>query len=311
MKKVAITVSEVQDINNRTRELLKEKGFDVVIPEKSLNEEERIAFLADCDAVLAGMETYTDAILQQLPKLKIIARRGVGVDAIDLEACAARGVTVTKSVGGVEHPVAELDFAFMLHFSRSLQPLNAAMHRHEWTPVLSGGVQGKTIGLIGFGGIGKDLATKAHAFGMRILYHTRKRDHQDQNYHACYVPLETLLQQSDYVVINVPLTDSTRNMIAAEQLRLMKAEAVLINTARGPVVNEWDLAQALQNGTIRGAGCDVFSEEPTTTSPLMDCENAILTPHTGTFTYQAVLDMNIIAAQSIIDYFATTANEEN
>lgn len=307
MKKVAITVSEVKDINNRTAELLKERGFAVSTPSKALKEEERISFLSDCDAVLAGMEPYTAAILDHLPKLKIIARRGVGVDAIDLEACAERGITVTKSIGGVEHPVAELDFAYMLHFSRNLKPLNDAMHRHEWSPILSGGVQGKTIGLIGFGGIGKDLATKAHVFGMHILYHTRNRDHQDQNYHAVYADLKTLLQQSDYVVLNVPLTDSTRNMIAADELRLMKRDAVLINTARGPVVNEADLAEALNTGIIRGAACDVFPIEPTTVSPLMDCENALLTPHTGTYTYQAVLDMNTIAAQSIIDYFASHA----
>lgn len=301
MPLAALTITGVQDTNQQLIALLKENGIDAIVVPQGLSEEARIAMLKPCDAILAGMETYNEAVLAQLPNLKIIARQGVGIDHIDAAACKRRGIQVAKAVGAVEAPVAELVMAMMLQFSRGLFEMNAAMHDHRWEPLLGEGLQGKRLGLIGFGGIGKEVAKKAAAFSMNISYYCRYRDERDTIYRATYTPLARLLEKNDYIVINVPLTEETYHMIGEKELRQMRPGAVLINTARGPVVDEEALAKALKEGVIRGAGVDVYPNEPTTTSPLMDCPNAVLTPHVGTYTYRGVLDMGKKAAWHIID----------
>lgn len=301
MPLAALTIRGVQDTNQQIIALLNENGIDTIEIPEGLTKEEQLEMLKPCDAILCGTEPYDEETLNQLPNLKILARQGVGIDQIDVAACKARGIKVAKAVGAVEVPVSELIMAMMLHFSRNLIEMNEAMHDHRWQPMLGEGLLGKRIGLIGFGGIGKEVAKKAAAFSMNISYYTRYRDERDTIYRATYTPLPRLLEKNDYIVVNVPLTKETYHMIGEAELRQMRPNGVLINTSRGDVVDQDALAKALKEGVIRGAGVDVYPEEPTTNSPLMDCPNAVLTPHVGTYTARGVLDMGKKAAWHIID----------
>ena len=288
MRKVCILAEDVSAVDTCTVRLLQKSGFEVSeIPgNRALPQEDVYDFIKDADAVIAGAEQYSADLLKKLPKLKVIARRGVGFDNVD-----------------VEEAVAELTMAFVLNFARLLPQQDAAMKQGKWQRMLAMGLSGKIIGLIGFGGIGQEVARRAGAFGMRVLYYSRRRRMTEEKMlGAEYVELEQLLRESDFVSLHCPLTEQTFHLIGEEELGKMKASAVLINTARGPVCDEAVLAKALQQGKIRGAAVDVFPREPETDSPLLSCENVMLTPHIATFTRDAFVKMNNMAAQSIIDW---------
>ena len=305
MRKVCILAEDVSAVDTCTVRLLQKSGFEVSeIPgNRALPQEDVYDFIKDADAVIAGAEQYSADLLKKLPKLKVIARRGVGFDNVDLAAAEQCGIRVTRTVGAVEEAAAELTMAFVLNFARLLPQQDAAMKQGKWQRMLAMGLSGKTIGLIGFGGIGQEVARRAGAFGMRVLYYSRRRRMTEEKMlGAEYVELEQLLQESDFVSLHCPLTEQTFHLIGEEELEKMKASSVLINTARGPVCDETVLAKALQQGKIRGAAVDVFPCEPETDSPLLACENVMLTPHIATFTRDAFVKMNNMAAQSIIDW---------
>lgn len=306
VKTVAILADNVSPLNDYAAEFLRQNDFSVFeIPSsKKLSEDEIWDFAESADAVIAGMEHYNAQTLARLPKLKLIARRGVGVDAVDLEACTRHGIVVTRTVGAVEGAVAELSLTFILNFAREIKANNEALHAHNWKKTISDGTYGKTVGIIGFGGIGQELARLCYALGMQIVYTSRHENKEAaKQFNASFVSLERLLTISDYVSINIPLNDETRGLIGKHEINLMKPSAVLINTARGAIVDENALAKALKLRQLRGAGIDVFTDEPCKNSPLFDCENAILTPHTGTFTKETFIKMNNMAAESIVRFF--------
>jgi len=304
MPLAALTIAGVGETNQNIIALLNENGIDTVVVPRDLPEAERFALLAPCDAILAGMEPYNEEVLQKLPNLKLISRQGGGIDSIDLAACKRHGVQVQTAKGSYSMQVAELIMAMMLHFARGIIPMNESMHNHEWKRLPTHGLLGKRIGLIGFGSIGKEVAKMAAAFSMNISYYSHFRDEHDTNYRATFTPLPRLFSKNDYIVITCPLTEETYHMIGEEELRQMGPKTILINAARGPVVDEHALANALKEGIIRGAGVDVYENEPAVDSPLIDCPNTILTPHVGSFTYRGVLEMGKAAAWNIIDFFA-------
>ena len=173
------------------------------------------------------------------------------------------------------------------------------------------GVKSRTLGLVGFGGIGKEIARRAAAFDMEILYycHHPKKE-WEETYHARYADLDELLAASDYVSVNVPLTESTRGLCGKEFFRKMKQGSVFINIARGEVADPEALKEALDSGHLSGAGVDVFATEPCTDSPLRSCENAVLTPHTAPYTVENFAGMNELAARNVIDFFNGQLNEK-
>lgn len=305
MRRVCILAEDVSSVDPCTVALLRDHDFEVKeIPHnRALLQEEVYDFIREADAVIAGSERYDAALLDKLPNLKVIARRGVGFDNVDVTAAEQRGIRVTRTVGAVEEAVAELTMAFVLDFARLVPQQDMAMKQGHWKRMLATGLSGKTIGLVGFGGIGQEVARRAGAFGMRVIYYSRRRRMTEEKMlGAEYVELPELLRESDFVSLHCPLTEQTYHMIGEKELHSMKPTAILINTARGPVCDEEVLARALQQGIIRGAAVDVFPREPETDSPLLSCENVILTPHIATFTRDAFVKMNNMAAQSIIDW---------
>jgi len=250
----------------------------------------------EVETMILSLEIVDERLLANAPRLKIIARYGVGYDNVDVEACTRRGIYVTHTPGVLSHAVAELTIGLMLCLSRRLIHADRYV-RTEWANPkgakragLPMGIDlyGKTLGIIGLGRIGYEVASRARAFGMKIIYYDieRKAD-AEKALNAQYVDLKTLLEISDFVSIHVPLTPQTKYLIGERELRLMKPTAYLINTSRGLVIDEEALCKALREGWIAGAGLDVFVKEPLPLdSPLVKMENVVLAPHIGTYTIE-------------------------
>ena len=283
---------EVVDLSGR--------NFTIATPESDM-----IEALSGAQAAICGLDPISQNVLAHCPNLQLVSRRSIGYDSIDLDACRAHGVAVTRLTGLVEGAVAEHVMAYILYFAKRIDLQNAAMQRGEWIRVMTPGAKGRTLGLVGFGGIGKEIAKRATAFGMRVVYTCRHPNPAwESEFGVTYRDMDGLLAESDYISLNVPLTDQTRGMFSAPQFERMKPTAVLINIARGGVVNVPALRKALDDGEIGGAAIDVYESEPCTDSPLVGCGKAVLTPHTAPFTSENFIAMNNRAAQNVLDFFA-------
>lgn len=270
-----------------------------------------IECIQDAQAVICGPEPINAKIMDACSHLQVISRRGIGYDNIDVSACQKRNIAVLRTTGLVEAAVAEHTLAFLLYFARNINPENKEMHQGLWHRQRSMGAKNRRLGLIGFGGIGKEIAKRAYPFGMDIVYYCRHPHKEwDNMYHVQYADLDTLLSSSDYISINVPLTNQTKGMIGKEELAKMKPESVLINIARASIVDTQALKAALMSHQIRGAAIDVFDHEPCTDSPFIDCDNAILTPHVAPFTTENFQAMNQQSAQNIVDWQQNKLNRK-
>ena len=272
------------------RELVEREGCtladrDIQFP---VTEEHLTELVRDVDGLITGLEPLTPNVLRNANRLKVISTSGVGYDHVDVEAATERGIAVCNCAGCNNRSVAELAFGMMLSLSRQIYQSDRAMRKGEWGRFFGPELWGKTIGIIGLGRVGKSVSQLAKGFGMRILAHDVVWDITYADEHGItYVPLDRLLEQSDYVTVHVPLTPWTRNLIDERTLGLMKPTAYLINTARGPIVHEQALCDALERGQIAGAGLDVFTVEPTNDCAFREFDNVIITPHIGGATFEA------------------------
>ncbi|MEW6605454.1 MAG: D-glycerate dehydrogenase [Thermoproteota archaeon] len=246
------------------------------------------------------------------PNLRVISSYSTGFEHIDVKEATARGIYVTYTADTLAEATADLTFALILACARGI--VNADRYVREnkwqvgWSPdlMLGHNVHGATLGIIGLGRIGSAVAKRAKGFDMKILYHNRNRNQQlESEVGAKYVDLDELLAQSDFVSMHTSLNSSSRHMINRNKIALMKRTSFLVNTARGQVVNEADLARALKTGKITGAALDVFEKEPLPrSSPLMKMRNVILLPHIGSATYHTRSKMAEVAARSLLDVLA-------
>ena len=275
--KVLVTAPYLQPVINDYREIFDKNGAELIIPKvnERLSEEELLQHIGGIDAILCGDDRLTERVLSQAPRLKVISKWGTGIDSIDKEAAAKLGIAVRNTPNAFSEPVADTVFSFMLCFARKTLELNEKMKQNIWIKEPSYALQECVLGVIGLGNIGKAVIKRAQAFGMRVLGNDIKEMPFD-----FMVSLEKLLQESDFVSLNCDLNPSSRHLINRERLALMKPTAYLINTSRGPVIDEEALAEALENKKIAGAGLDVFEEEPLPQgSPLRKFPNVILSPH--------------------------------
>jgi len=287
-------------------------GWEIIYPEKeSFSHDELLEKVKDVDAIVTVYgNKLTNDVIDAAPKLRMIANFGAGYDNIDMDYANAKGIVVSNSPDPVTEPTAELAMGLMIATARRLGEINTILKNKEalqWGVMrnLSTTLVGKRLGIIGMGAIGKALARRAIASGMSVVYHNRKRVsiEEEQQLKANYLPMDELLQTADVVSLNMPLTPQTHHMISTDELKLMKKSAYLINTARGPVVNEIALIEALQKGMIAGAGLDVFEKEPTIPDALRELSNVVLMPHLGTATHETRGEMSLLVAQNINEFF--------
>jgi D-3-phosphoglycerate dehydrogenase len=310
MARVLITTEALRELPGPHLDLLHAVGHTVSYPAKVvlLTEDDTLAELRGFDAVIAGSEPYTPRVLAELaPRLRVISRNGVGYDQIDVPAATRLGIPVTITPAGNHGAVAEHAFALMLAVARRI--VTGAVdtkaghwrRRHAFIPL-----RGRLLGIVGLGRIGCSVATRAKGFGMRVLACDQFPNETFAN--ECgieLVDLETLLKTSDFVTLHAPSTPETRDLINRRTLALMKPGSVLINTARGGLVDEAALHEALASGHLAGAGLDVLKlEPPPADHPLLALDNVIVTPHLAAFDTQAREDMATAAAQNIIDLLA-------
>lgn len=284
--------------------LLAEAGIETVYNRwhGGRTEEEMIALLDGIDAVLADIDPFTARVLARADRLKVISRPGVGYDAIDVDAATSRGVAVCTTPGSNRHSVAELALAMILQCGRKIMENEAEVRRGGWTRVVGRELAGGTVGIVGLGTIGKEVAQRARAFEMRVLAHDPVQDQQFAEEHqVAFVSLDQLLQESDYVSLHVLLNERTRHLIDAERLAMMKPTAYLINTSRGPIVDEDALYQVLKEKRIAGAALDVFTQEPLPVeSPLRELDNVYLYPHLAGSTQEVFRSSGLTAAENAI-----------
>jgi phosphoglycerate dehydrogenase-like enzyme len=275
--------------------------FDIIKANKELSIEEKCELVKDADIILsdlAHMNPIPRQIIESAKKLKLIQCYTIGFDDIDIEAAREKGIPVANSAGILSKPMAEYTIMAALYLIKSIEYANSEFKKVNWVqqelmtppeqPLEFGSL---TLGIIGCGSVGQEVARLARVFGTRILYYKRRKldEGTEEKLSLEYSSLETLLKTSDVISINVSLNDSTRGMIAAEEIALMKKGSVLINTSRGEVVNVYALANAIERGHLRGAAVDVFENEPDIEDcPLIGLKNVILTPHSSAISPDAV-----------------------
>ena len=283
--------------------------WEITFPEKEImSKEEIIRLLPEYDVMLAIFHAPIDReILDAGKKLKLISNYGVGYNNIDIEYARKKGIAVTNTPKSVNNPTAELALSLMLSAARRVAECNLKIRTEKenmWGTMhnLGIGLENKTLGIIGMGNIGKNVALKAKAFGMQIIYYNDRTEVPGYR----RVNLETKLKESDFISLHTPLTPQTRHLIGEHELSLMKPTTILINTARGAIIDEKALAKALTQRRITGAALDVFEDEPHITETLYGLDNVILTPHIGTGTIDARIAMGQEALDNIHHFLQGT-----
>lgn len=253
------------------------------------------------DAIITGTDELTGEVISEADSLKTIAKHGVGLDTIDLAAARERGIIVTATPGAIHDSVADLTLGLLLAVARNLAPAHASVIAGEWRGFVGSELRGKTLGIVGLGRIGKEVCVRARAFGMEIVAHDPYPDDAFAAVHGVdFLPLIELLGRADAVSLHAGISDVGRPLLGAEELAAMKPGAFLINTARGNLVDEAALADALRAGRLGGAGLDVFASEPPLGSPLLDCDNVVLTPHIAGQTRDGLLRMGEMTAENCL-----------
>jgi len=301
--KVLVTPMTLAGIESPYLAVLRDAGFDIVFPKRAflLTEQELLDSLPGVCGTIAGSEPYTPRVFAANPQLRVIARAGVGYDAVDLAAATDHGVAVCIAPGTNQDSVAEHTLAFILALAKNLVSQHPAVKAGQWPRQANLPLRGRTLGIAGLGRIGKAVALRGVAFGMRLLAYEPIPDMEFVGRHGVtLVPFDRLLAEADFLTLHLPLMPSSKYLINKRTLALMKPEAFLINTARGGLICEADLVEALRSKRLAGAALDVFEQEPPgKDNPLFRFDNVVLTPHTAGVDLKSVDDMALSAARAI------------
>ncbi|MFL5885948.1 MAG: phosphoglycerate dehydrogenase [Thermoleophilaceae bacterium] len=266
---------------------------------KSLAGDELVEHLAGVEKAITALEKIDDALLDRLPDLRVISKVGVGIDMIDLDALARHGVQLAWSKGTNRRSVSELVLALTLALLRHVVPAANEVRAGGWSQPKGAELSGRAVGIVGFGHVGRDLADLLAPFGCPVLVHDVVEPRDLPPHASVAGSLDELLEESDVVSLHVTLTDETRNLIDASRLALMKTDALLVNTARGGLVDEGALADALREGRLAGAAFDVFATEPPGDVELLSLPSFLATPHIGGSTEEAILAMGRAAIDGL------------
>ncbi len=305
--KVLITTVPFGDRNRLPLEQLEAAGIEYLINPigRKLKEDELCGLVSDFDVLIAGTEIISDKVMACAPRLKLISRVGIGLDGVDLNAAQRRGIEVSYTPDAPAPAVAELTIGLMLSLLRSTHVANAQLHRREWQRHFGRRIPEVTIGVIGAGRIGGRVLRRLSAFGTpRVLVNDVVPNPMvAPALKLEWVDKEEIYRNADVITLHLPLTGHTRNMITHDQLKLMKPDALLINTSRGGIINEHDLAEALRNGHLGGAAIDVFEQEPYA-GELASIERCLLTAHMGSMSVDCRTRMEIEATEEAVRFVA-------
>jgi D-3-phosphoglycerate dehydrogenase len=303
MSKVLVMPSSFAKFSEEPNRILTDAGLEIVKYVKpKMTEEEIIAHLDGVAAIIVGLESITAKVMDGGKDLKVIAKYGVGLDNIDLEAAKERNIEVVNTPGANADAVADYTFGLLISAARSISVGDAALKSNQWPRITGYPVYGATIGIVGLGAIGKGVAKRAKGFNMKIMAYDIYWDEEFvEEYGVIKASLEDIYKECDFISLHISLTEQTKDMIKMEQLKMMKSSTFIINCARGGLINETDLYTALKEGFIRGAAIDAFSLEPPTGSPLLDLDNAICTPHLAGSSFDAINNMGIISAMRVVE----------
>jgi glycerate dehydrogenase len=273
--------------NDLSLDCLKQYCDEMTVYDRTLPQD-TVARIGDAEMVIVNKTVLNQEVLEQCPSVKYIGLFATGYNIIDVEYCKQKGIVVCNAPAYSTSGVAQLTFALLMHFYNKVDQHNTQVHNGMWSNCVDfcfydkgiSELMGKTIGLIGFGSIAKQVARIAQAFDMRVLVHSRTRYPEYESHSLRFVDMDTLLKNSDIISIHCPLFEETRGLINKEAINKMKTNAIIINTARGPIIDEQAVADALNEGRIAGAGVDVVSFEPIKAdNPLLSAKNCVITPH--------------------------------
>lgn len=286
-------------------EIFSKAGFEVSFPPAGMDmfqEDHLIEVLKDCDAVVAGSEPYTRRVISSLPKLRVIARRGVGFDAVDLQAADDYKVAVATTPGVLDESVAEHTIAMLLACARGFPALDQQVRQGRWIRTVYPRVAGKTLGIVGLGRIGQAVVPKAQGLGMKVIAYDPFPNHEfATKHHVEFTTLDELLHRSEFVSLHLAMSPEVFNLINKTTIAKMPRGAIIINTGRGQLINEDDLYDALKSGHLASAGLDVFQKEPLPlSSPLLQLDNVLLSGHVAGLDKESNYDIAVRFAETII-----------
>jgi D-3-phosphoglycerate dehydrogenase len=302
--KVLLTTTSFQDTPGPHHELLRDQGFDLLCERGPLSESRMLELVGDVDAFVCGDDEITATVVEKaLPRLKVISKYGIGLDKIDIEFVTEKKIPLTFCPGVNHTTVAEHTFALMLALFRKLVEEANHVSRGEWIRVTGNEIMGKTIAIIGLGRIGKEVALRANAFGMKVLGFDLYWDSEFAEKYGVQrcESAEQALIRADVVSLHVNLSGETRDLINRERISRMKKGVVILNCARGEIVNTSDMIEGLESGQVGGYGTDVLDiEPPPADHPMLGAPNTLITPHIGSRTYESVERQATMAVQNLI-----------
>jgi len=303
--KVLITATSFSEVTRQPEERLEKAGYEIVHNpyNRPMTAEEVAPLLADVDACGAGVDDFSAPAFAQAGRLKVIAKHGAGVDNIDIPECTRRGIVVTNVPGANAEAVADMALALMLSVARHVPEGDRTTKEGKWLNTYGIDLHRSTVGLLGLGRIGKGVARRCRGFDARVLAFDPYFDEEFATQHGVERAdsIEQVMREADFVSIHMPANEETRKIIDAQKIALMKPTAILVNTARGAIVDEDALADALDAGSIFGAGLDVYAAEPPSGSRLLKCERAVTMPHVSSNTPDALLGMGNGVVDAIFD----------
>jgi D-3-phosphoglycerate dehydrogenase len=303
-RKILITPRSFGKTDKSVFDLFRNDEYEVVINPygQILTKEQMIENVRDKAGVIVGVDPFDRDVIEAAPDLKAIAKYGVGTDNIDTGYAKLKGIPVSITAGANTNAVADYTFALMLAVARRITLINGMCHEKNWTKVIGSDVYGKTLGILGLGAIGKAVAKRAKGFDMKVLaYDIYRDDEYAEKNNIIYSTLQNIFKTCDFISLHLPLTNETRNIINETTLSSMKPNCILINTARGGLIDEPALIKALKNGVILGAGLDVFNSEPPEDDEIYQLDNLIMSSHSAASTNGASEQMSYLAAINLLN----------
>lgn len=313
MTTVALNLTQPEEALGDMPVRLRAAGLDLRLGagRRSTTAAEVIQSLEGCGAVIAGQEPYTAEVFDACPDLRVIVRYGVGFDAVDVDAASERGILVATIPGTNHWGVADHAFGLMLDLAHRISSHDRAMRRGEWKVRRGVDVWGATLGIVGLGRIGRDIALRALGFEMRVISYEPYPVMEFVEEHGIELTsMETVFTESDFITLHLPSTPETEKVVEASMLALMKPSAFLINTARGNLVDEDALYTAIQSGQIAGAGIDAWTDEPMVDPRWAELENVVLTPHSGPSTHGVWVASGAMAVDIVLQVLAGEKAEQ-